>query len=498
MDGAVKLARTPVRLVSLGLLASIVLPATAAPWLDPGDPRARYSAQKLSDRGAMERTTSTWPMMWGNLEQGYEGATASSATPDTTLDYLKFERARQSSRGFRAEATLSGASEAALIQGFNAGPQDSGQAGLTMEWIGNHWALGLSPSFTQSPDDDDQVRADGSYLAFSAGNWIFGVGSIERWWGPGWQSSLILSNNARPIPSVWINRRNAAAPESEWLEWIGPWDFTAFLGELESKRAVAEPKILGMRLTMRPLQGLDIGLSRLIMLGGEGYSESSSTYWNAFIGRDNGQLEENDPGDQLGAVDIRYGTDLGPTTVGIYTQMMGEDEAGAFPARKSWLFGADATTSWLSAEQQWFVEYANTIADDFNGEAMPNITYSHSRYNTGQHYRGRNLAASQGGDARMLTLGGWHFLTSGTNLGARLSHIELNTDGSTTVEPGSRDVRYLVPVRDQSLMHLSLSLGTEVAGGWLSSQASYSDTKIETLSGEIDQWRIAAEWRYRF
>ena len=495
-----KLARLarPLRLVSLGFIFGTALPASAAPWLDPGDPRARYSTQTLSDRGAMNRTASTWPMMWGNLEQGYKGATASSATPDTTLDYLKFERDRQASRGFRAEATLSGASEAALIQGFNAGPQDSGQAGLTMEWIGNHWALGLSPSLTQSPDDDEEFRADGSYLAFSAGNWIFGVGSIERWWGPGWQSSLILSNNARPIPSVWINRRNAAPPESEWLEWIGPWDFTAFLGEMESERAVAEPKILGMRLTIRPLQGLDIGFSRLIMLGGEGYSESSSTYWNAFIGRDNGQLEENDPGDQLGAVDIRYGTDLGPTTVGIYTQMMGEDEAGAFPARKSWLFGADATTSWLSAEQQWFVEYANTIADDFNGEAMPNITYSHSRYRTGQHYKGRNLAASQGGDARMLTLGGWHFLTSGTNLGARVSHVELNTDGSTTVEPGSQDVRYLVPVRDQSLMQLTLSLGTEIAGGWLSGQASYADTKIETLSGEIDQWRIGAEWRYRF
>ncbi|MEQ6884149.1 capsule assembly Wzi family protein [Salicola sp. Rm-C-2C1-2] len=474
------------------------LPAMAAPWLDPGDIRARYSAQKLADRGAMNRTTSTWPLMWGNLEQGYQNTRASAATPDTTLNYLKFERKRQAERGFRAEASLASASEGALIQGFNAGPQDSGQAGLTLEWIGNHWALGLSPSFTQSPDDDDEVRADGSYLAFSAGNWVFGVGSIERWWGPGWQSSLILSNNARPIPSVWINRRNATAPQSNWLSWIGPWDATAFLGELEGERTVPDPKVLGVRLTLRPLQGLDIGFSRLIMLGGKGYPESSSTYWNALIGRDNGQLEENDPGDQLGAVDIRYGMDVGATTLGVYTQMMGEDEAGAFPARKSWLFGADAATHWFSAEQQWFVEYSNTIADDFNGDAIPNITYSHSRYNTGQHYYGRTMAASQGGDARMLTLGGWHFLTSGTNLGARLSHVELNTDGETTVKPGSNDVRYFVPRRDQSVTHLALNLGTQVAGGWLSGEASYSDAKIETLSGKIDQWRIAAQWRYRF
>lgn len=487
-----------IRIIIGAIMFGGALPIAAAPWTEPGDARARYSAQKLSDRGSVARTTSTWPLMWGNLEQGYQNATSSNATPDTTLSYLKFERKRQAEQGFRAEASLAGASEGALIQGFNAGPQDSGQIGLTLEWIGEHWALGLSPSFTPSPDDDEEWRADGSYLAFSAGNWIFGAGSIERWWGPGWQSSLILSNNARPIPSVWINRRNAAAPQSDWLSWIGPWDFTAFLGELEGDRTVPDPKVLGMRLTLRPLEGLDIGLSRLIMLGGKGRPEDGSTYWNALVGRDNGQLEKDDPGDQLGAVDIRYGTNLGPTTLGVYTQMMGEDEAGAFPARKSWLIGADATSNWFAAEQQWFVEYTNTIADDFNGEAMPNITYSHSRYRTGQHYYGRNLAASQGGDARMLTFGGWHFLTSGTNIGARISHVELNTDGTTTVEPGSPDVRYFVPAHDQSLIHLELSLGTEVAGGWLSGQAGYADKKIQTLSGDIDQWRISAKWRYRF
>ena len=24
----------------------------------------------------------------------------------------------------------------------------------------------------------------------------------DRWWGPGWDGSLILSNNARPIPAI--------------------------------------------------------------------------------------------------------------------------------------------------------------------------------------------------------------------------------------------------------------------------------------------------------
>ncbi|XOZ33310.1 capsule assembly Wzi family protein [Halomonadaceae bacterium KBTZ08] len=427
----------------------------------------------------MDRTTSTWPLMWGNVEHGYQDATAATATPDTTLSYLKFERKRQAERGFRAEASVAGASEGALIQGFDTAPQDDGQIGLTMEWIGNHWALGLSPSFTLSPDDDDELRADNSYLAFSAGNWVLGVGSIERWWGPGWQSSLILSNNARPIPSVWINRRNAGAPQSRWLSWMGPWDLTAFVGEPESGPAASDPRVLGTRLTLRPLQGLDIGLSQLIR-------------------RDNDQPDNKDTDDQLSAVDVRYAMSVGPTTVGLYTQLMDDDEAGTDSARELWLLGVDATTRWFSAEQQWFLEYSNT-ADGLNNGGTTNIGDSYSRANTGQYHYGRSTAASQCDGARMLTLGGWHFLTSGTNMGARLSHVDLNTDGpTTTIQPGSDNVRYFVPRRDQSFTHLALNVGTEVAGGWLSGEASYSDARIETLSGEIDQWRIAAQWRYRF
>jgi hypothetical protein len=45
-------------------------------------------------------------------------------------------------------------------------------------------------------------RADGSYLGVNFGNFMLSAGLMERWWGPGWDGGLILSTNARPIPSV--------------------------------------------------------------------------------------------------------------------------------------------------------------------------------------------------------------------------------------------------------------------------------------------------------
>jgi hypothetical protein len=41
------------------------------------------------------------------------------------------------------------------------------------------------------------------------GNWSTSLGKVDRWWGPGWDGSLILSTNARPIPAISLDRRIA-------------------------------------------------------------------------------------------------------------------------------------------------------------------------------------------------------------------------------------------------------------------------------------------------
>ena len=480
----------------VSLYSSIAL---AAPWLEPGDNRARFALQKLADRGHLDRTASTWPVMMGTVHSGLSQETGSDAPAiGGPLAYLKFEMDEQGKQGWRAEYELGATSEPAFVKGFQAGPRETAETSLNVQWQGESWALGLKPAFAANPEDDESVRLDGSYLAATAGNWVFGAGAIDRWWGPGWQSSLILSNNARPMPAVWLNRKDASEPETSWLKWIGPWQFTVFASQLEDERAVPEAKMIGMRLTVRPIEGLDIGFSRAIMLGGEGRPEGASTIWNALIGRDNGQLEENDPGNQLASIDARYGFAIGDQAMGVYAQMMGEDEAGAFPARKSWLLGTDWTTQLLSNDQQWFVEYSNTLADDFLGNAMPNITYDHSRYRTGYRYKGRNMASTFDGDAETLTLGVFNFFPDGRNLSASLGYLDLNKDGGNRTVITDSDIFYNVPSGNQKAAVVSVGYGTQFLNGWLDLTAQATDKKIEFLSGEKDQWSVGAAWRYRF
>ncbi|MGO1234103.1 MAG: capsule assembly Wzi family protein, partial [Marinobacter sp.] len=404
----------------------------------------------------------------------------------------------QASEGFRGEFNLRAQNEVRGITGFEQTGTGKAETSVNLQWQGSFWAMGLKPTYTHKPDDDKELRLDGSYLAINPGNWVFGAGAIDRWWGPGWQSTLTLSNNARPVPGVWFSRNATTAPETSWLNWIGPWDFTMMAGQMESDRAVPEAKLIGMRLSFEPISGLDIGFSRILMFGGEGYSENSRTIWNGLIGKDNGQGGANEPGDQLGGIDVRYGFPIGNQTMGLYAEMMGEDEAGAFPARKSWLLGADWTTQLFGADQQWFVEYTNTTADDFMGDAIPDITYEHgSRYESGNRHYGRNMANSFDGDAEAVTLGAYHFFESGSNLNAKISYAELNKDGGTRAA-AQEDIFYTAPATNQKVAIANLGYGTEVLNGWLDLSVQATDKEIEYISGEKDQFSASASWTYRF
>ena len=65
------------------------------------------------------------------------------------------------------------------------------------------------------------------------------------------------------MAGLWFGRQTHYAPSSPWLNWIGPWDFQAFVGQLEQDRAVPDAKLVGGRLTFRPASFLQIGLTRL-------------------------------------------------------------------------------------------------------------------------------------------------------------------------------------------------------------------------------------------
>ena len=153
----------------------------AAPWIEPGDSRARFALQKLADRGHFDLTVSTWPVMWSTVAQDINPSVTSDPTATAgAMAYLNAEQHAQFRSGTKTELTLAGSTEQPLVQGFGNARQEEGQATLDWQWQGEHFAIGLSPSVVANPTDDEQYRYDGSYLAGTLGNWVLGAGAIER------------------------------------------------------------------------------------------------------------------------------------------------------------------------------------------------------------------------------------------------------------------------------------------------------------------------------
>ena len=99
-------------------------------------------------------------------------------------------------------------------------------------------------------------------------------------------------------------------------------------------RHVPNPFLLGTRVTFNPFNNLYLGLSRTIMIGGEGRSESFNSFYKAFFeaGGGSGEYERvegeyigTNLSNQLGGYDIKYDIKFNENIATIYFQRIGED-----------------------------------------------------------------------------------------------------------------------------------------------------------------------------
>ena len=128
--------------------------------------------------------------------------------------------------------------------------------------------------------------------------------------------------------------------------------------------------------------------------------ENLDAVWDLLTGNDNrgdgGISVENEPGNQLGGVDLRWA--LGPSFA-FYSQSVGEDAAGGTPSHYMHLGGVEIWAGRPGGSSYRFrLEYADTRAKFFNS------AYNHSIYTDGYRYRGRILGHAMGNHGRMVSL----------------------------------------------------------------------------------------------
>ncbi|MFW2405582.1 MAG: capsule assembly Wzi family protein, partial [Gammaproteobacteria bacterium] len=185
----------------LGLLTSVT--SHAGPWVTTGDSSLRSDIQILADGGRIMSPTMMWPMAWGDIMASLDESGA-DWTPEETAALVRVKKRMQletRSGHLRLNAHASVAENPVQIRSFEDTPREKGEVGIGFEYTGDWWATSVQGQWVSDPQDGDEWRADDSYIGVALGNWMLSAAITDRWWGPGWQSSLILSNNARPIPA---------------------------------------------------------------------------------------------------------------------------------------------------------------------------------------------------------------------------------------------------------------------------------------------------------
>ena len=406
-----------IRAAQVSLLTALLLlnsGSWAAPIAAPGDIGLRHDIQVLADYGVISGPVTTWPLSWDAIRADLESfKAADTVVPNTVVRTLERVLTRALAATQRGNHNFSGrlslAEEPTQIRSFADTPREQGELRAGYSWLGERFQIQLSATAVDSPPDGEDVRPDGSMIALDIGNWTVAASTMDRWWGPGWDGSLILSNNARPIPALTFGRNKTTAFKTKWLSWIGPWDMNVIWGRLESNRAIPNARFFGMRVNFRPFKSLEIGMSRSAQWCGSGRPCDFDTFSDLFLGKDNvgdaGTTLENEPGNQMACLDARWTNLWFGTPVSLYSQMIAEDEAGGFPSRYLAQFGIEGSgfvaNRW---SYRWYAELAGTSCD-FVKDDLFNCGYRHGIYQSGYTYHGRIIGHGLDNDARVYSAG---------------------------------------------------------------------------------------------
>ncbi len=486
------------RIARFILTLSLLLTSSAAvagPWLAPGDSALRADIQMLADTGVLDAPVTTWPLAWGDIATALQTPVAElNAEQMAALMRVRMRFSNASLTGQpRLNAHASLAKNPRGIRSFEDGPREDAEVGVGVEWTGDWWAVSAQGQWAHNPTDDREWRADGSYAGIALGNWMLAAAATDRWWGPGWQGSLILGNNARPIPALTLERNSTQALRSKWLSWIGPWDLAIMYGLLENDRAVSDAQMFGMRLNFKPFHSLEIGLSRTSLLCGDGQSCSAGTVADmlVFSGTDASF-------DHLAGYDARWSTSPFGVPMAFYFQFIGED-GNFFPGDYLGQFGAETRGRIESlGNYHIFLEWSDTECDfrfrrsirNDSGPGSGGCAYTNGLYQTGQTYRGRSLAHGFDSDASVFTLGG--VLTDHGDHAwlANISVGNLNRRNARVNTVAANKTRY----REIEFSHRR----SGVYGGELYTGLGY-DYRRDTVTGRAtDDIRAFVEWSFTY
>jgi hypothetical protein len=467
--------------------------AFAEPWLAPGDARLRHDLELLADAGIVRAPLTAWPVSWAEVARDVSGRTPEPGQAVWLVAALARVQAAagvvQRTGHPAGELSISGSELPMALRRFGATPREEGEVSAAVHYTGDRFAFRAQATAVADADDGKTWRPDGSYDAAVLGNWMLHAGYIDRWWGPGWEGSLIYGSNARPIPSVTVERNYSDAIDHPWLRWIGQWRFVATMGQLEGDREDApHARFSGARVTWKPHPRVEVGISRSAQWCGDGRPCGFDTFWDLLTGNDNDQPLEEQPGNQMAGFDARWALPFAP--IAIYGQMIGEDEAGLLPSQYLGLFGIEATGGLGDRSFRLHFEYADTACSFYDSEPNFGCAYRNVIYTDGYQYRDRSIGHAIDGDSEQFAAGAMLVNADGSSWELALQTVDVNRASDNpvhSVEPAA------ARIRSADLYHRR-----PLWGGDLSVAVGYEERERGGPPGDSQDVRGFVTWTWEF
>jgi hypothetical protein len=438
-------------LVKTSVLASVLIAATistelkAEPWVDTSNIFLRVNIQHLFDKGYIKTPVTTFPLMWHDISRDLKKIKHSQLSTSEKDAYFYVNQQLKLANKSLKTVELNAAASEKRFSSFGDGFRDNNSIQIHTSFMNDWFAAKISPSYNSSPDDGDDVSFNDSYLAAYMGNWVVSLGMQDRWWGPGWDTSLSMSNNARPMPALALTRMSAVPVGIPFTEIEIPWTVTTFMGWMDDERVIEDTLLWGFRFNFLPMDNLEVSISRLAQWSGENRPSEFDTFIDLLAGKDNcggngPTVEEcaagEEPGNQLAGFDLRYTSNIFDQPLSFSVQMMAEDgnsKNNDLVAQKVWGYGIETYVDLFDHNWLTYLEYADSFTDCTPTRAggkngIGDCLYEHHTYQTGMRYKGRVLGNIYENDAESFVFGLVSQGNSDTNYEFKLRYLKLNYD----------------------------------------------------------------------
>jgi hypothetical protein len=174
-------------------------------------------------------------------------------------------------RGQRS-AKFIASNEEAPSTGFGQFSKDKWGASASYEYLDTSYAFRVTSGYS-SYQDEEEIRWDDSYLSLNLGAWLFSIGTLDRWWGQGWQHNLILGSYAKAAPDI-------SASYIGQNKLFGVWNIETFVAKPDDAEFNYHN---ATRLVSKPFSFFEYGLTYQVWFDNTNSSNSDDSIKQAAV-----------------------------------------------------------------------------------------------------------------------------------------------------------------------------------------------------------------------